>query len=75
MVVKDAPLLHKNKADDKLIVGMLTQLTEKSIYGGLCKMTFDSNIRKAEFEAYEADKNRRTREFIDFALNKKTNQI
>lgn len=75
MIVKDAPLLHKNKADDKLIIGMLTQLTEKSIYGGLCKMTFDNNQRKAEFEAYEAEKKHKTREFIDWANNKKLNKL
>lgn len=49
-MVKQAPMLHKTKADDKLIIGMLNQLTQKSIYGGKCKMTFDNDIRKAEFE-------------------------
>lgn len=49
-LVKQAPVLHKNKATDKLIIGMLNNLTQKSIYGGKCKMTHDNDIRKAEFE-------------------------
>jgi len=39
-LVKQAPVLHKNKATDKLIIGMLNQLTQKSIYGGICRMTY-----------------------------------
>lgn len=39
-MVKQAPVLHKNKATDKLIIGMLNQLTQKSIYGGICRMTY-----------------------------------
>ena len=71
MVVKQAPILHKNKGDDKLIIGMLNQLTQKSIYGGKCKMTYDNDIRKAEFEKYEAEKVRKTKEFIDYWKDKK----
>lgn len=70
-MVKQAPVIHKIKADQKLIIGMLNQLTQKSIYGGICKMTFDNNIRKAEFEKYEAEKVRKTKEFIDYWKERK----
>jgi hypothetical protein len=75
MIVKDAPLIHKIKANDKLMIGMLKQLTEKSIYDGICKTTHENRIKQLRFEEREAEKKRKTREFIDFALNKKTNQI
>lgn len=71
MIVKDAPLIHKIKANDKLMIGMLKQLTEKSIYDGICKTTHENRIKQLQFEEREAEKKRKTREFIDFALNKK----
>lgn len=41
MIVKPAPMLHKLKADEKLIIGMLSNLTAKTIWG--CqKMTYDN---------------------------------
>lgn len=45
-MIKQAPILHKTKADDKLIIGMLNQLTQKSIYGGISKMTYDNKLKK-----------------------------
>lgn len=63
-VVKKSPVLHKIKADDKLIIGMLNNLTQKSIYGGICKMTYDNNIRKIEFDKYERERKQKTADFI-----------
>lgn len=58
-LIKQAPVLHKNKATNKLIIGMLNQLTQKSIYGGICKLTHDNNILKEKHDRYQLDKQNR----------------
>lgn len=43
-VIKKAPLLHKNKASDKLYTGMLENLTAKTIFG--CQYMTYKNRKK-----------------------------
>ena len=48
-LIKLAPLIHRLKASDKLMIGMLSNLTAKTIWG--CqKMTLDNRESKRKFE-------------------------
>lgn len=71
MIVKDALKLHSEKANDKLLFGMLNNLTEKSIFNGLCKGTVDRYEIKARNQANEAERKKKTEDFIKWALDKK----
>lgn len=71
MVVKSAPKLHREKATDKLMLGMLNNLTEKSIFEGVCWMTYEARQRKIAFEKQETERKQKTADFIKWSLEKK----
>jgi hypothetical protein len=53
-VIKVAPMLHKVKADDKLMIGMLQNLTAKTIFG--CQyMTYKNKEKQKWIEANYPD--------------------
>lgn len=52
--IKTAPRLHKDKASDKLMIGMLENLTAKTIFG--CQyMTYQAKLSKEAHKAYEQE--------------------
>ncbi|WP_231464754.1 hypothetical protein [Pedobacter sp. Leaf132] len=73
-VISSAPMLHKVKAEEKLIIGMLENLTAKTVFG--CQyMTYKNRESAALYAKQEFERKEQTRLFIEHAKSLKTQKI
>jgi hypothetical protein len=64
--IKDAPVLHKDKVNEKTLLGVLENLTAHRIFG--CQwMTYQNRLANQRWEEIERERKKRTADFIAHA--------